>query len=131
MMPAFQTPMINLYARDLPRLQAFYEGFGFVETFRVPKTGVADHVELRLDGFTLGIARIEAAAAHHGLAPKGDGRWIEIILWTDDLDTAYADCLTSGSESLSEPHVFLEGRLKAAWIADPEGNPVQFVQKLG
>ena len=57
--------MINLYSRDLPRAVAFYSGLGFVETFRTPASGETVHVELKLDGFTLGIATIEAAREHH------------------------------------------------------------------
>ena len=41
-----------------------------------------------LDGFTLGIAAIDAAKEHHGLRPDGEGRWIEIVLWTDETDAA-------------------------------------------
>jgi catechol 2,3-dioxygenase-like lactoylglutathione lyase family enzyme len=87
-MPGYSAPMINLYARDLARAVAFYTALGFVETFRTPASGEPAHVELRLDGFTLGIATIEAAREHHGLRPAGDGRWIEIVVWTDDTDAA-------------------------------------------
>jgi hypothetical protein len=58
-----------------------------VESFRTHSLASV-HVELRLDGFTLGIASIEAARDHHGLRPEGDGRWIEIVLWTDDTNAA-------------------------------------------
>jgi hypothetical protein len=30
---------------------------------------------------------------------------------------------------LAPAHDFLDGRLRAAWIADPEGNPIQLVQR--
>lgn len=65
------SPMISLYSRDLPRAVAFYCELGFVETFRTPASGEPAHVELRLDGFTLGIATLEAAREHHGLRPEG------------------------------------------------------------
>ncbi|HTU34119.1 MAG TPA: VOC family protein [Candidatus Acidoferrum sp.] len=63
-MPAFKTPMINLYSRDLARAAAFYSRLGFVETFRTPAWGEPVHIELTLDGFTLGIATVEAAKEH-------------------------------------------------------------------
>lgn len=72
-MPAFSAPMINLYARDLPRAVAFYSGLGFVETFRTPASGAPEHIELKLDRFTLGIATIEAARAHP--RPSSARRW--------------------------------------------------------
>src|SRR6516164_8135411 len=69
-MPAYRAPMINLYARDLPRAAAFYAQLGFVGTCRTPATGQPSHVELTLDGFKLGIVTIEAARKHHGLRPE-------------------------------------------------------------
>jgi hypothetical protein len=79
-MPSFRAPMIYLYSRDLSRAAAFYSELGFVETFRTPASGEPVHIELTLDGFTLGIATIEAAREHHGLRPVGESRWIKIVL---------------------------------------------------
>lgn len=129
-MPSFKTPMINLYSRDLARAVAFYSDFGFVETFRTPASVQPIHVELTLDEFKLGIATLEAARADHGLNPKGDGRWIEIVLWTDDTDAALRALVEKGAPVLSPAHDFLDGQLRAAWVADPDGNPVQVVQWL-
>lgn len=129
-MPVFNRPMINLYSRDLLQAVAFYSGCGFTERFRTPATGEPSHIELTLDGFTIGIATIDAARDDHGLDPKGDGRWIEIVLWTDDTDAALRDLAEKGAKVLSQAHTFLDGKLRAAWIADPDGNPVQLVQRL-
>ena len=130
-MPTFKSPLVNLYSRDLPRALGFYTGLGFVETFRTPAEGDPSHVQLKLDGFSLGIATVEAARDHHGLKPEGEGRWIEIVLWTDDTDAAVEVLVAKGAPLLSAPHDFLGGRLRAAWIADPDGNPVQLVQRKG
>jgi predicted enzyme related to lactoylglutathione lyase len=121
--------MINLYSRDLPRAMAFYAELGFVETFRTPASGEPVHVQLKLDGFSLGIATVEAAKADHGLRPEGEGRWIEIVLWTDDVDAAMRALAARGVPILTPAHDFLEGRLRAAWISDPDGNPIQLVQR--
>jgi len=128
-MSTFRAPMINLYSRDLRRAAAFYSEMGFVETFRTPVSGEPVHVELKLDGFTLGIATIEAARDHHGLRPDGAGRWIEIVVWTDDTDAALSALVAKGAPLLSPAHDFLDGRLRAAWIADPDGNPIQLAQR--
>jgi catechol 2,3-dioxygenase-like lactoylglutathione lyase family enzyme len=130
-MPTFKSPLINLYSRDLPRALAFYTALGFVETFRTPATGEVSHVQLKLDGFSLGIATVEAARHHHGLNPQGEGRWIEIVLWADDTDAAVEALVAKGAPVLSPPHDFLDGRLRAAWVADPDGNPIQLVQRKG
>jgi len=125
----FRKPMINLYSRDLNRALAFYGSLGFVETFRTPMHGDPVHIEVTLDGFCLGLASVEAAEKDHGLRPGGVGRWIEIVIWTDNTDAAVALLTTQGAPVLSEAHDFLNGALRSAWIADPDGNPVQLVQK--
>jgi predicted enzyme related to lactoylglutathione lyase len=49
------------------------------------------------------------------------------VLWCDDTDAGYARLTGAGSKTLSEPHDWL-GNLRIAWIADPDGNPIQLVQ---
>ena len=129
--PTFRSPMINLYSKDLRRAVAFYERLGFVETFRTPAHGDPAHIELTLGTFILGIATVEAAREIHGLRPEGEGRWIEIALWTDDTDAAVSALTATGVSVLSPAHDFLDGRLRSAWIADPDGNPIQLVQRRG
>jgi catechol 2,3-dioxygenase-like lactoylglutathione lyase family enzyme len=124
----FHSPAINLYSHDVLRLVAFYEGLGFRETFRTPAEGEPVHVEVALDGFIIGIASVEAAAADHGLRPELGGRPVEIVLWTDDTDGAYERLVADGAPSLSPPHDFL-AHLRLAWVADPDGNPIQLAQR--
>lgn len=123
----FRNPAINLYSHDVMRLVRFYESLGFRETFRTPTEGAPRHVELTLDGFTIGVASVDAAIADHGLSPNLGGRPVEIVVWTDATDHEYARLTASGAPSLSPPHDFL-ANLRAAWVADPDGNPIQLVQ---
>jgi predicted enzyme related to lactoylglutathione lyase len=127
--PYFHAPMINLYSHDLRKAVAFYKKFGFVETFRTPCSGDPVHIELTLEGFKRGIATVEAARAEYGLDPHGEGRWVEIVLWTNDIDAAVRDLEDGGAPVLSAAHDFLGGKLRSAWVADPDGNPVQMVQR--
>jgi predicted enzyme related to lactoylglutathione lyase len=120
--------MINLYSRDLSQAAAFYPELGFVETFRTPASGEPVHMELTKDGFTLGIATMEAAKQHN-LRSGGEGHWIEIVLWTDDTDAAVNALVAKGAPLLSPAHDFLDGKLRSAWVADPDGNPIQLVQR--
>jgi predicted enzyme related to lactoylglutathione lyase len=120
--------VINIYSHDVMRLVRFYASLGFQETFRTPDEGTPVHVEMALDGFTIGIASVDAASADHGLSPNLDGRPVEIVLWTDDIDRAYGRLIAAGAPSLSPPHDFL-AHLRAAWVADPDGNPIQLVQR--
>jgi glyoxylase I family protein len=52
-----------------------------------------------------------------------------VILWTDDTPAAFAEVTANGAPGLAPPHEWL-GRLLIAWIADPDGNPIQIVQFL-
>ena len=85
-------------------------------------------MELTKDGFTLGIATMEAAK-EQDLRPGGEGHWIEIVLWTDDTDAAVNALVAKGAPLLSPAHDFLDGKLRSAWVADPDGNPIQLVQR--
>jgi catechol 2,3-dioxygenase-like lactoylglutathione lyase family enzyme len=127
----FERPQVNLYVRDVEVSARFYrESFGFRETFRTPRQGRPDHVELRLDGFTLGLGSIDALREMHGItigdaaAPRA-----ELVLWTDDVDRTHAELAARGVPTLSPPHDFLD-TVRAAWMADPDGNPVQLVTRL-
>jgi len=127
----FQSPSINIVTHNVDRLVGFYERLGFRETYRTPKEGAPAHVELTLDKFTIGISPVEAAVSHHGLNPNLGGRPISIILWTDDTDRDHARLTAEGSPSLSPPHTFHPNQydLRTAWVADPDGNPIQIVQR--
>ena len=124
----FRDPQINLYVADVDNSLRFYRDLlGFTETFRTPDDGPPIHVEMRLGGLILGVASIESARRIHGLAVAGDGPPCgEVALWTDDVDRAFALLTVRGAQPLSEPHDFL-ATLRAAWVADPDGNPVQMV----
>jgi catechol 2,3-dioxygenase-like lactoylglutathione lyase family enzyme len=124
----FRDPQINYYVRDVDVSVRFYvELFGFEETFRTPATGTPSHVEVRLGGLILGLASTKSAKNTHGLTTGGRNPRAEVCLWTDDVDRAHAELVDRGVPSLSAPHDFLDGRLRAAWLADPDGNPVEIV----
>ena len=124
----FRSPQLTFYSDDLVRLREFYLGLGFEQRFQYPDDGPPVHVELVLDGFNLGIADVESARQDHGLTPSLTGRAAELVLWCDDTDGEYARLTAAGCASLSAPHDWLE-TLRIAWIADPDGNPIQLVQK--
>jgi catechol 2,3-dioxygenase-like lactoylglutathione lyase family enzyme len=124
----YRSPQINVYVADVLRSVRFYERLGFAETFRTPREGVPVHVELVLDGFKIGVADVASARRDHGLDVSPDGRAVEVCLWCDDTDAAYDELVAAGATSMSAPHDWLDGRLRVAWVADPDGNPVELVQ---
>src|SRR6266567_6130915 len=122
-------PQINIYVADVEASLRFYgELFGFTETFRTPAEGLPMHVEMRLGGLILGVASIESARRIHGLDPGHGPPRGEVVVWTDDVDQAFASVTAQGARPISPPHNFLAD-LRAAWIADPDGNPVQMVMR--
>jgi catechol 2,3-dioxygenase-like lactoylglutathione lyase family enzyme len=126
----FERPQVNFYVQDVEESARFYqESFGFAETFRTPPHGPPAHAELRLGAFTLGLATIDALRDDHGITTAGSGPpRAELVVWTEDVDRVYADLAARNVRTLSAPHDFA-GSLRAAWVADPDGNPVEMVMK--
>lgn len=119
-----------LFSDNLPRAVEFYQRLGFVETFRTPGDGVPIHVDLALDGYKIGIASGDSTRGDHGLEPITSGQRAAVIVWTKDTWAAYDQLtLLSGCPALKPPHHWLD-RLLIAWVADPDGNPVQIVQAV-
>src|ERR1044072_545752 len=120
----FSASQITVYAKDINRSMVFYRGLGFAEAFRYVPHGEPVHVELVLDGFRLGIADVAAARADHGLDPNLAGQAAEFVLWCTDTAAAFAKLTGEGAPALSAPHDWLDD-LRLAWVADPDGDPVQ------
>ncbi len=125
----FRAPQVNFYVQDIEASVSFYcDLLGFTETFRTPPQGTPVHVELGLDGFTLGLATIESLRDVHGVTVGTGPPRAEVVVWADDVDVAFASLSAQGVDVLSPPHDFVAS-LRATWIADPEGNPVQIVMR--
>lgn len=127
-MPSYHDAQVILFVADTEASARFYEHFGFRETFRTDEVPPVK-VELLLEGFSLGLALPEPAARSHGIAPVTTGHRACITLWTDDVEAAYRDALAAGARDHAAPHPFL-GRLRVAFVEDPDGHPVQLVQRV-
>ncbi|MHB1615121.1 MAG: VOC family protein [Actinomycetes bacterium] len=123
------SPEAILFSADVERASNFYRRLGFTETFRVPADGAPIHVDLELDGYKIGFASMESSRVDHGLSPVTAGQRATVTLWTNDTEAAYRSLIAAGVVGLAEPRVWL-GRLLIAWIADPDGHPVQLAQAL-
>ncbi|HET7627131.1 MAG TPA: VOC family protein [Bacillales bacterium] len=124
----FTSPQVNLYIDNLDISKQFYEKLGFSLTFTAEMEGKAVHHELDLEGFKLGVATKESTEAIHGLIP-GSNSGCELVFWTEDTDAAIEKLIHEGATRLSDPHDFLNGKLRAGWVRDPDGNPIQIVCK--
>ena len=124
----FRTPQIVLFSRDVEQLADFYKNLGFTETFRVPGDPPI-HIDVALDGYSIGIASVDSTRDDHGLDPVETGQRAAVVLWTDDTEAAFRRLVSDGAKALHPPQVWLD-RLLIAWVADPDGHPVQIVQHL-
>ena len=129
----FRHPQINTYVQDVETTVRFYtEQLGFVETFRTPRIGPPDHVEVQLEGLVLGFASIVAARRVLGLDVEAGPKQAEVSLWTDDVDAEFERLVAAGAPVLSPPHEFevnISSRLRDSWIDDPDRGADQLVMK--
>jgi lactoylglutathione lyase len=126
----FVTCLVNLYTRDIEAALSFYRDLlGFAETFRTPTEGVPEHVELRLNGFTVGLGTVEAARRVHGVVAAPGSLAMVLVVWTDDVDKDYAELVAAGVPVLQSPHNTGNDN-RSALLRDPDGNLVEIVAKL-
>src|SRR5260370_42343711 len=93
----FVTGLVNLYTRDIEAGLRFYRDLlGFTETFRTPAEGIPAHVELRLDGFTVGLGTVEAAREVHGVAATPGSTAMVLVVSGDDVGKALAGLVPAG-----------------------------------
>ena len=125
----FVTGMVNLYTRDIEAGLHFYRDLlGFAETFRTPTEGIPEHVELRLNGFTVGLGTVEAARNVHGVEAAPGSPAMVLVVWTDDVDKAYAELVAAGVPAVQPPHNTGNNN-RNALLRDPDGNLVEIVAK--
>lgn len=128
-MPSYHDAQVILFVADTEAAASFYGHFGFRETYRTSQEAPIK-IEMALGGFELGLALPGPAAESHGIEPVTSGHRACITLWTDDVEAAYRDALAVGAKDHAGPHPFLEGRLRVAFVEDPDGHPVQLVERV-
>ena len=123
--------LVNLYTRDIEAGVRFYRDLlGLRETFRTPREGTPEHVELAAGGFTLGLGAVEAAKRVHGVDATPGAPAMAVVFWTDDVDAEFARLVAAGVPAVKEPHDTGNGN-RNALVRDPDGNLVELVSKVG
>jgi lactoylglutathione lyase len=126
----FATGFVNLYTADIEAGLHFYRDLlGFEETFRTPKEGIPEHVELALDGFAVGLGTVEAARRVHGVDASPGSPAMVLVVWTEDVDAAFEHLRSAGVPVLQTPHDTGNNN-RNALLRDPDGNLVEIVSKV-
>jgi lactoylglutathione lyase len=126
----FTECLVNFYTRDIEAGLRFYRDLlGFTETFRTPAEGTPEHVELRLGGFTVGLGTVEAALRVHGVEAAPGSPAMVLVVWTDDVDAAFARLEAAGVPAVQRPHDTGNNN-RNALLRDPDGNLVEIVAKV-
>ncbi|HZC31173.1 MAG TPA: VOC family protein [Gaiellaceae bacterium] len=125
----FQNGFVNLYTNDIEAGIRFYRDLlGFTETFRTPKAGEPEHVELELNGFGVGLGTVEAARRVHGVEPSPGTPAMTLVIWCDNVDRA-VDQLTGAGVPVVQPPHDTGNNNRNALLRDPDGNLVELVSK--
>jgi lactoylglutathione lyase len=126
-----RTGFVNLYTADIEAGLRFYRDLlGFTETFRTPKEGIPEHVELTLNGFAIGLGTVEAAKRVHAVDASPGAPAMVLVIWTDDVDAAFERLTFAGVQAVQPPHDTGNNN-RNALLRDPDGNLVEIVAKVG
>jgi catechol 2,3-dioxygenase-like lactoylglutathione lyase family enzyme len=121
--------LVNLFAADIERSLAFYQGvLGLPETFRTPTVGIPEHVEMAAGGFVLAVSSAAAAERVHGIEPEPGRPAMSLVFWVEDVDSAFRHVTEAGGEAVTEPHDTGNGNRNAV-TRDPDGTLVEIVGK--
>ncbi len=113
---------------DLDASVRFYETvLGLESTHRIETPGFTEVVLAGEGG-----GRIQLARHHDQSGPidHGNGFW-KLYLDTDDCEGLYKRCMDSGVESVSKPERLEHWPVTVAFVKDPDGYLVEFVQHHG
>lgn len=125
----FTDAFVNLYTNDIEASLRFYRDLlGFTEAFRTPTEGTPEHVELKLDGFRLGLGTVEAARRVHGVEASPGSPAMVLVVWTVGVDAAFERLRSAGTPVIQPPHDTGKNN-RNALLRDPDGNLVEIVSK--
>jgi len=121
--------LVNVFSHDIEKALGFYQGvLGLSESFRTPKEGVPEHVEMTAGGFVLAISSTEAAERVHGVRVETGRVAMSLVFWVDDVDATFDAVTAAGVTALTAPHDTGNGN-RNALVRDPDGTLVEFVTK--
>ncbi|MGI8523218.1 MAG: VOC family protein [Nocardioides sp.] len=121
--------LVNLFTHDIGAAVGFYQGvLGLPETFRTPRDGTPEHVEMAAGGFVLALSTAEAARRVHGLDADVGRPAMSLVFWVDDVDAAFDTVTATGAAVVTPPHDTGNDNRNAV-VRDPDGTLVELVAK--
>jgi catechol 2,3-dioxygenase-like lactoylglutathione lyase family enzyme len=135
---------VGLCVSDRTRSRRFYESaLGFRHLHDREVTGenaarllrledVALHaVYLERDGVTIELLEYESPGHDGDVAPRVLNRlgFTHLSLDVEDLDSALAGIVAAGGRVLEETRVQPSGAVKAIFVVDPDGTPIELLQR--
>lgn len=127
-MAVFEAVQVNLWCDDVERCAAFFRSLGMPEKFCFPSDGEPHQVEVEAAGVRIGFSSARVGSELFGIATT-PGENSEVVLWCNEFDGLYQTALDAEGEPLTGPTDSPDGRLRFAWLRDPEGHRVKFVQE--
>ncbi len=127
--PMVTSGLVNVFTHDIEAAVAFYQGvLGLPETFRTPREGTPEHVEMEAGGFVLAISTAEAARRVHGLDAEVGAPAMTLVFWVDDVDATWQQVTDGGAPAVAAPHDAGNGNRNAV-VRGPDGVLVELVAK--
>jgi lactoylglutathione lyase len=83
-----------------------------------------------LNGVTIGLGSVEAAKVVHGVDAVPGSQAMVLVIWTTDVDEAFATLVAAGVPVVQTPHDTGNNN-RNALLRDPDGNLVEIVSKRG
>ncbi|MFJ9785651.1 VOC family protein [Amycolatopsis sp. NPDC101161] len=126
----FEAVQLNLWCDDVERCAAFFRRLGMPEKFRFPSRGEPHQIEVEAAGVRIGFSSARVGSEFFGIATS-PGENMEVVLWCNDVDELHRRALDAGGAPVASPADSPDGRLRYAWLRDPEGHRVKLVQERG
>jgi uncharacterized glyoxalase superfamily protein PhnB len=119
--------LVNVFTHDIDAALSFYQGvLRLPETFRTPREGTPEHVEMTAGGFVLALSTAEAAQRVHGLDAEVGRHAMSLVFWVDDVDEAFDAVTAGGAPTVTAPHDTGNDNRNAV-VRDPDGTLVELV----
>lgn len=129
---------VGLSVADLSRSQAFYRdflAFDVVEDrFTLAEHGLRGMVLTNEAGGRLELFEKQGAVPRPVARHPADGAalhgWFQTAFRTDDVEREFARLVSAGAAAVLQPFTAPDGRSRVAFIADPDGNLIELVERV-